>query len=270
MERQLMARVSGRHTGKARGQSSFIAQMLAPPKLPCTHTIQGATLYWHQLATAIQTNPLPPIQATTLGEIARELKSHTEAACQTIALIIPSPSDDDLSLLAPMQETLSEKFPYILNVILNVNIKLDWVDTAPSPVHGIGVFAKKFIPRHTIVTTYPAHILELLSDDATEERKRAMLQPEKEVQKMLMAQNPHHDWSKKAIHEVQRLRYCWEDYGLDVLGGCSIFADPEVYSSEACGHKINDAIGTGAMPNGGVVGCRVRFYCQGSAPVGLF
>jgi hypothetical protein len=244
---------------KARGvESAKIADMLAPPKLPGAETIHGATRYWQQLAIDFQSNPLPPIQGTTLGEITRELKIRTEAACQTIASIIPSPDDDDLSLLQHMQKTLSEKFPFILNVIINVNIKLDWVDAAPSPVHGIGVFAKKGIPRHTLVTIYPAHLLELLSDDATEKRKGSRLRPDELVQKTLMAQNPRPDWSREAANEVERLRRGWHDYGMNGLGGCSIYADPEIYSSAACGHKINDANGTGAVPN-----CVETFLCKG-------
>lgn len=94
------------------------------------------------------------------------------------------------------------------------------VEVRDSPVHGQGVFALEDLEVGTLCTVYPVHAIVTMF--AGEER---ILTPDN---------TPSDDNSRFGPYKVdlfQRKDIC-------------ISADPNVYDSFRCGHKINDARGT--------------------------
>ena len=143
---------------------------------------------------------------------------------------------------------MRDTFPVLPNPILGIRLNLDWTRVAPSPVHGQGVFAKKLIPKNTVVTTYPAVIVEFLEDGATLARQRGVDKSTR-VMKTLMSHRAATEPPEKQIEVLRRPRDAWCGYALDLPGGVTIYADPGTFSGSACGHKINDNMGVADAPN---------------------
>jgi hypothetical protein len=238
-------------------ERSLIVSSLATPDWPKMQTMAWTFVHWYPLCLC--QHDIQPIVATRPGDLAVAIRDVVQERCQylekgtPVSMSIPAATR---SWLLPMQGTLPTKFPLIMNLILDVPIVLDWVNVAPSPVHGEGVFAKKDIPQNTIVTTYPADLLMLLSDVGAEERRQQTISFDrlrKKTQQLIYMSR--RDLETKAVQQLSR---DWDDYGLEHPSGCSIFADPYSYTPSKCGHKINDALDTGHTNN-----CMECFLCHG-------
>ena len=119
---------------------------------------------------------------------------------------------------------------------MNLQLAGDLVRVAPSPVHGLGVFAAADIPKHTCFTAYPFDLLELWEDAATRRSERKSGGPRAAP------------LSSQDFNGNKRLRKRLEDYGLE-LCGVTVYGDPATYSPGACGHMINDPRGTASGAN---------------------
>ena len=226
-----------------------IVSKLAVPRWPCRERIAWGFAMSSRMLHAGTPSP-PLITATRLGALCSSIRDTAEAFCH---VFLP---DRDGSILSPrclhsmefMAGTLRVKFPVLLNLILGIRLDVDWTRVAPSQVHRQGVFAKKFIPKNTVVTTYPAVLVEFLEDGATLARQRGVGNSTR-VMKTLMSHRAATEPSGKQMEVLRRLRNTWCDYGLDLPGGVTIYADPDTFSASACGHKINDHMGAADAPN---------------------
>ena len=130
------------------GRQVAIVSKLAVPKWPRRERIAWTFAMSSRMLEAGAPSP-PPIAAAGLGVLCASIRDTTEAFCH---LFLPDREDSTLSprclhSIQFMAGTLRDKFPVLLNLILGIRLDLDWTRVAPSPVHGQGVFAKKFIPK---------------------------------------------------------------------------------------------------------------------------
>ena len=234
-------------------RASQIVESLTTLFRPQPETMEWVFLNWQTL-----------VRAEGFGEIeGREVRSICACVCKQceevgrtfddLAQKSHPLSDRDRKQLQPMSATIASSYPALLNLAMNMTLASVSVDVAPSPVHGDGVFAKVDISSHTLVTTYPAHLVKILSDQSRHERSMQFRReiPHRSKKKegyTLMSRRVAGIHGKKGATLMQELVKAWARYGLEIPGG-TIYGDPLTYSPGACGHKINDSFGFATAPN---------------------
>ena len=88
--------------------------------------------------------------------------------------------------------------------------------------------------------------MQFVADDVSGPRKRDAGGP---VMQTLISRREYAESPRKHLAALRSLRESWRDYGLELVGGATIYADPGSFSASSCGHKINDSLGTTFTPN---------------------
>jgi hypothetical protein len=139
-----------------------------------------------------------------------------------------------------------------VDVITNTPIELasaDLIGLRSSKVHGRGVFATRFIPKGTLVTMYPAHVV-LFAQNADV----SVAWPGAQFKEAF----GQHDW-EDAARNLDDYIFCFSKHR--ILAHPSLDRDPKFF-----GHFINDGAsiesldGIRADPNGSYIGRPIEYY----------
>lgn len=105
----------------------------------------------------------------------------------------------------------------------------------PSATHGLGVFATRSIGLGEIVTTYPIDAVCIVMDKMPTICGRCPY--------TIYYRDPRYNGTTHAEDS-------WGDYRMSCAGTfISVFADPDDYAPERCGHLINSPLGTNRSAN---------------------
>ena len=123
-------------------------------------------------------------------------------------------------------DSAGRKHPLVLGMSLRLQPGGGLVRVGPSPVHGLGVFAAKAIPKHMIFTSYPIDLLVLRVADHSERRPS-------DPCVVLSREHANHE-----VDAHKRLREQHSDYALEMAEDVTVYARPATHTPSACGHLI--------------------------------
>jgi hypothetical protein len=238
-------------------QTACAVASIATPRWPDARTMEWVFSAWPRLLNF----PKLSITALRLEDICEALREHADRFNSASAeLAARSPiNGEERRRLQPMSVSLTAKYPALLNALLQISLDLNLVSVAPSPVHGDGVFAQTDISKNSIVTTYPADLVQFLSDESTRQRLASAVpyKQNDDEQGCYFLVYPR-GGGLLSPEALEAKRIAWGDSGLELPGGISIYADPQCHLPGACGHKINDSLNFAPSSN-----CVECFLCQG-------
>ena len=125
-------------------------------------------------------------------------------------------------------DSAGRKYPFVLGMSLRLQPGGGLVRVGPSPVHGLGVFAARAIPKNTIFTSYPIDLLVL----------RVTGRGERQPSDPCVVLSRKHANCEVDAHK--RLREQYSDYALEAAEDVTVYADSATHTPGACGHLIND------------------------------
>ena len=191
--------------------------------------------------------PIPPPHSTCVGSLAIAPNMPTLLPCigtlhnvidalekraTTIRTMMEMLQHGDPQLPATAALT-SAAFPYILALRTAFTVGEDAVYITSSPVHGKGVFAARDLKANELVTTYPVDALRIHANKVSSDYSIGDKKPFIYL---------YRDASLSGSHALLE----WDDYKMNSIHGESIafYGNPARYSANACGHLLNDPIGT--------------------------
>mgnify|MGYP001157612640 CR=1 FL=1 len=212
-------------------------------------TMQRVAVGWRRLAFDCRRHGWPPVQDAHEGDAGRlpELVNHFAGLLCLQAQRTIDLGESQQPALRRMQETLPAKFPFMLNVVLHLRLRLDCVAVAPSE-RGLGVFALRRIPAGRVATVFPVDLLMLLADDSVGSFAALQQNETCVVHKAFMRSDPPAEWSLEDSRQADAHAQSWRAHCVEV-GSALLFGDPRAHSPDACAHMV----GMGVVPNSELV-----------------